>query len=146
MSEHRAVALEFADYPRDMAGYGIAPPHPRWPREARIALQFVVNYEEGAENCVLHGDPASESFLSETVGAQALPGVRNMNMESVYEFGSRVGFWRLHRLFSSRDLPVTVFGVAMALARNPAAVAAMKAAGWEIASHGYRWIDYQFMS
>jgi putative urate catabolism protein len=145
MSENRAVAPEFADYPRDMAGYGKAPPHPRWPGEARIALQFVVNYEEGGENCVLHGDPVSESFLSETIGAQALPGVRNMNMESVYEFGSRVGFWRLHRLFTTRDLPATVFGVAMALARNPAAVAAMKAAGWEIASHGYRWIDYQFM-
>ncbi len=108
-------------------------------------MQFVINYEEGAENCVLHGDPASEAFLSEIVGAQALPGVRHMNMESIYEYGSRVGFWRLHRLFAERKLPVTVFGVALALERNPDAVAAMQTADWEIASHGYRWIDYQYM-
>ncbi|MGH6959112.1 MAG: allantoinase PuuE [Dongiaceae bacterium] len=128
-----------------MIGYGAAPPDPRWPGGARIALQFVVNYEEGGESCVLHGDAASEAFLSETVGAQPLTGVRNMNMESVYEYGSRAGFWRLHRLFSEREIPVTVFGVAMALARNPAAVDAMRTADWEIASHGHRWIDYQFM-
>jgi len=130
-------------YPRDMRGFGRNPPHPKWPDDARIALQFVVNYEEGAENCILHGDPASESFLSEIVGARPLPGDRNMNMESLYEYGSRAGFWRLHRIFTSRDVPVTVYGVAMALERNPDAVAAMNEAKWEIASHGYRWIDYQ---
>jgi len=136
---------EFANYLRDMRGYGPLPPHPQWPREARLALQFVVNYEEGGENNILHGDSASESFLSEIVGAQPLPGVRHMNMESIYEYGSRAGFWRLHRLFTQRHMPVTVFGVAMALALNPAAVEAMQTADWEIASHGYRWIDYQFV-
>lgn len=130
-------------YPRDMAGYGRRPPHPRWPDEARIALQFVINYEEGGENCVLHGDAASEAFLSEIVGATRVPGARHMNMESIYEYGSRAGFWRLHRLFTDRRLPVTVYGVAMALERNPEAIAAMAEADWEIASHGYRWIDYQ---
>jgi len=108
-------------------------------------VQFVINYEEGAENCVLHGDSASEAFLSEIVGASAIEGQRHMNMESLYEYGSRAGFWRLHRLFSDQNVPVTVFGVAMALQRNPDVVAAMKAANWEIASHGYRWIDYQFI-
>ena len=132
-------------YPRDMIGYGGKPPDPKWPGGARLAVQFVVNYEEGGESCVLHGDAASEAFLSEIVGAQALAGVRHMNMESIYEYGSRAGFWRLHHLFAERHIPVTVFGVAMALARNPAAVAAMQEAGWEIASHGYRWIDYQLM-
>ena len=131
-------------YPRDMVGYGASPPDPKWPGGARIAVQIVVNYEEGAENCILHGDEASEAFLSESVSAQPLRGVRNMNMESVYEFGSRAGFWRLHRRLTERRVPVTVFGVAMALARNPEAVAAMNEAAWEIASHGYRWIDYQF--
>jgi len=136
---------EFANYLRDMRGYGPLPPHPQWPGEARLALQFVVNYEEGGENNILHGDSASESFLSEIVGAQPLPGVRHMNMESIYEYGSRAGFWRLHRLFTQRHMPVTVFGVAMALALNPAAVEAMQTADWEIACHGYRWIDYQFV-
>lgn len=131
------------NYPRDMRGYGPQPPDTRWPGKARIALQFVINYEEGAENCVLHGDPASESFLSEIVGAQPVPKQRHMNMESLYEYGARAGFWRLYRLFTGRNLPVTVFGVAMALERNPEVVAAMQSAGWEIASHGYRWIDYQ---
>ncbi len=130
-------------YPRDLVGYGAKPPAANWPDGARIALQFVLNYEEGAENCVLHGDKASEAFLSEIVGALPYAGARHMNMESLYEYGARAGFWRLHRLFTQRDLPVTVFGVAMALQRNPAAVDAMRAAGWEIASHGYRWIDYQ---
>lgn len=130
-------------YPRDMIGYGQTPPDPRWPGGARVALQFVVNYEEGGENNVLHGDAASEAFLSEIVGAQPIPGARHVNMESLYEYGSRAGFWRLHRLFTGRGLPVTVYGIAMALERNPAAVAAMNAAGWEIATHGYRWIDYQ---
>ncbi|MBD1850488.1 allantoinase PuuE [Leptolyngbya sp. FACHB-711] len=131
-------------YPRDMVGYGRTPPHPQWQNQARIAVQFVINYEEGGENCILHGDPASEAFLSETIGATPLMGVRNLNMESVYEYGSRAGFWRLHRLFTDRQLPVTVYGVAMALERNPEAVAAMLEADWEIASHGYRWIDYQY--
>ncbi|MEX0824009.1 MAG: allantoinase PuuE [Woeseia sp.] len=130
-------------YPRDLRGYGGAPPDANWPGGARLALQVVINYEEGSENCVLHGDAASEAFLSEIVGAQPVTGMRHMNMESLYEYGSRAGFWRLHRLFTERELPVTVFGVAMALARNPDAVDAMWAADWEIASHGYRWIDYQ---
>lgn len=130
-------------YPRDMIGYGAAPPHPQWPDNARLALQFVINYEEGAENSVLHGDPAAEAFLSEVIGAHPIIGERHMNMESLYEYGSRAGFWRLYRAFTSRALPVTVYAVAMALERNLPAVAAMNEAGWEIASHGYRWIDYQ---
>ena len=131
------------DYPRDLRGYGKRPPDAKWPGGARIAVQFVINYEEGAENCVLHGDAASETFLSEIVGATACNGARHMNMESLYEYGGRAGFWRLHRLFTERGMPVTVFGVAMALERNPDVVAAMSDADWEIASHGYRWIDYQ---
>ena len=128
---------------RDMAGYGAHPPDPKWPNKARIAVQFVINYEEGAENCVLNGDDASERFLSEIVGAKAIQGMRHANMESLYEYGSRAGFWRLHRMFTDRQLPVTVFGVAMALKKNPDVVEAMLKADWEIASHGYRWIDYQ---
>jgi len=131
------------NYPRDLCGYGQEVPAAAWPHEARIAVQFVINYEEGAENCVLHGDPASEAFLSEIIAAKPIKNQRHMNMESLYEYGARAGFWRLHRMFSERELPLTVFGVAMALERNPDAVAAMQAAGWEIASHGYRWIDYQ---
>lgn len=134
------------DYPRDMVGYGESAPHPHWPGQARIALQFVLNYEEGGENNILHGDPAAEAFLSEIVGAQAYQGVRHANMESIYEYGSRSGFWRLHRLFTERQIPVTVFAVAMAMQRNPQAVEAMLKADWEIASHGYRWLDYQFAS
>ncbi len=134
------------DYPRDLVGYGSQPPHPHWPREAKLALQFVINYEEGGENCILHGDAASEAFLSEIVGAQALQGVRHMNMESIYEYGSRAGFWRLHRLFNRYQFPATVFGVATALERNPDAVQAMLDSDWEIASHGYKWIDYQYIS
>lgn len=130
-------------YPRDLVGYGRTPPHPRWPGEARICVQLVLNYEEGGENSILHGDRASEAFLSEIVGAQPWPGQRHMNMESIYEYGSRAGFWRLHRLLTERGLPVTVFGVATALMRNPEAVAAMREAGWEIASHGLKWIDYK---
>ncbi|MGY4891934.1 UNVERIFIED_CONTAM: allantoinase PuuE [Xanthomonas axonopodis] len=128
---------------RDLVGYGATPPAAQWPGGARIAVQFVINYEEGAENCVLNGDAGSEAFLSEMVGAHAHPGARAMAMESLYEYGSRAGFWRLHRLFTARNVPVTVFGVAQALASNPDAVAAMQAAQWEIASHGLRWIDYQ---
>jgi len=130
-------------YPRDLIGYGRTPPDPRWPGEARIAVQFVMNYEEGGENSILHGDAASEAFLSEISGAAPWPGQRHMNMESIYEYGSRVGFWRLHRLFTERNMPLTVFGVASAMARHPQAVAAMTEAGWEIASHGYKWIDYK---
>lgn len=133
------------NYPRDLRGYGPQPPPADWPDGARIAVQFVINYEEGAENCVLHGDPAAEAFLSEIVGAAAIEGQRHMNMESLYEYGSRAGFWRLHRLFAEQGIPVTVFGVAMALQRNPETVAAMQEANWEIASHGLRWIDYQFV-
>ncbi|MBT4629387.1 MAG: allantoinase PuuE [Deltaproteobacteria bacterium] len=130
-------------YPRNMLGYGQKSPHPEWPEKSRIALQFVINYEEGGENCILHGDPASETFLSEIIGAPPFAGARHMSMESIYEYGSRAGFWRLHRLFTSHNIPVTIFGVAMALERNPAAVEAMLQADWEIASHGYRWIDYK---
>jgi putative urate catabolism protein len=126
-----------------MIGYGRNPPDPRWPGRARVAVQFVVNYEEGGENNILHGDPASEAFLSDVLGAQPWPGQRHMNVESMYEYGSRAGFWRLWRLFSGHKLPVTVFAVASALPRNPEAVAAMREAGWEIASHGLKWIDYR---
>ncbi len=130
-------------YPRDLAGYGAEPPHPHWPGNARIAVQFVINYEEGGENCILHGDAASEAFLSEIVGAVAWQGQRHMNMESIYEYGARAGFWRLHRMFTQRRLPVTVFAVAEAMARSPEAVAAMTSAGWEIATHGLKWIEYK---
>jgi putative urate catabolism protein len=126
-----------------MRGYGRVPPDPRWPGGARIAVQFVLNYEEGGENCILDGDAASEAFLSDVVGAQPWPGRRHMNVESMYEYGSRAGFWRLWRMFNDREIPVTVFGVATALARNPDAVAAMRDARWEIASHGLKWIDYR---
>ncbi len=132
-------------YPRDMIGYGRTPPDAAWPERARIALQIVVNYEEGGENTILHGDAASEAYLSEMVGAQPMVGARNLNMESMYEFGSRAGVWRLLRLFERRKIPITVFGVGMALARNPEAVAAMVEGGHEIASHGWRWIDYHGM-
>src|SRR5207237_5695556 len=126
-------------YPRDMIGYGAEPPHARWPGEARIALQLVINYEEGAENAIFHGDPAAEAFLSEWIGAQPTLGLRNMNMESLYEYGSRAGFWRLYRAFPTRHLPVTVHGVAMALERNPQAVAAVLAGAWAIATQWSRW-------
>jgi putative urate catabolism protein len=135
-----------AAYPRDLVGYGRTPPDPRWPGGARLAVQFVLNYEEGGENSILHGDAASEAFLSEIVGAQPWPGQRHMNMESIYEYGARAGFWRIWRLFTGRNIPITVYGVAMALMRNPEAVAAMKEADWEIASHGLRWIEYKDFS
>lgn len=129
---------------RDLIGYGPTPPEPRWPGGAKVAVQFVVNYEEGAENSVLNGDKGSEAFLSEMVGAASHPD-RAMAMESLYEYGGRAGFWRLHRIFTDRQLPVTVFGVANAMAMNPQAVEAMLAADWEIASHGLKWIDYQYV-
>ncbi|WP_321504713.1 allantoinase PuuE [Breoghania sp.] len=133
------------EYPRDMIGYGRHTPDPRWPDGARIAVQFVINCEEGGENNILHGDAASEAFLSEIVGAQPWPGQRHMNMESIYEYGSRAGFWRLWRMFTQRNVPVTVYGVATALQRNPEAVAAMKEADWEIASHGLKWVEFKDM-
>ena len=132
-----------ASYPRDLIGYGRHTPDPRWPDGANIAVQFVINYEEGGESCILDDDPASECLLSEIVGAQPWPGQRNLNMESLYEYGARAGFWRLWRIFTRRNLPVTVYGVTLAMARNPEAVAAMKEAGWEIASHGLRWLEYK---
>jgi putative urate catabolism protein len=133
-------------YPRDLIGYGPNPPDPQWPGDARIAVQIVLNYEEGGEACILHGDSHSESYLQEVVGSPPLFGVRNPQVESIYEYGSRSGFWRLLRLFAEFEVPVTIFGVAMALERNPAAVSAIMAAGYEIAGHGWRWIDYQFVS
>jgi putative urate catabolism protein len=129
-------------YARDLRGYGRRPPHPHWPGGARIALQFVLNHEEGGENCVLDGDPASETFLSEIIGAAAYP-MRHMSMESLFEYGSRAGLWRILRAFEQRRLPLTVFGVARALQRHPEAVAAYLELGHEIAAHGLRWISYQ---
>ena len=139
-----------SDQRRDLVGYGAHPPFPKWPskngKHGRLALQFVINYEEGGENCILNGDDQSEWLLSEIVGAVQYKKVRHMNMESLYEYGSRVGFWRLHRLFTQRSMPCTVFAVARALELNPAVGNAMVEAGWEVASHGYRWIDYQYVS
>lgn len=129
-------------YPRDMRGYGQHPPHARWPGNARIAVQFVLNYEEGAENSVLHGDAASETFLSDIMGAVPFEGDRHMSMESLYEYGSRAGVWRILRAFADRRLPLTVFAVGMALERNPEVAAAFREAGHEVASHGWRWINY----
>ena len=130
-------------YPRDFHGHGADRPDATWPGGARIAVSFVLNYEEGGENCLLHGDAASEAFLSEIVGAAPWPGQRHWNMESIYDYGARAGFWRLHRLFTQARVPVTVYGVATALARSPAQVEAMQEADWEIASHGLKWIDYK---
>jgi allantoinase len=132
-------------YPRDLVGYGPDPPDPRWPGRARLALQIVMNYEEGGERSILHGDAHAEAFLGEVVGAEPLAGVRNVQMESVYEYGSRVGLWRLLRLFAERRVPISVFAVAMALERHPAAARAIVEAGHEVVSHGWRWIDYQFV-
>jgi len=132
-------------YPRDLIGYGANPPDPKWPNGARIAVQFVLNYEEGGENCVLHGDEASEAFLSEIIGADMLPDVRHISMESIYEYGSRAGVWRLLRLFKKYDIPLTIFAVAMALERHPEIAKAFTDAGHEICSHGYRWINYQYV-
>jgi putative urate catabolism protein len=135
-----------AGYPRDLHGYGRNPPHPHWPGEARIAVQFVVNFEEGGENNILHGDRASEAFLSDVLGAKPWPGQRHPNIESMFEYGSRAGFWRLWRIFTERKMPATVFGVTTALKRNPQVVAAMKEAGWEIACHGLKWVEHKDMS
>jgi len=133
-------------YDRDLRGYGREPPDPQWPGGAFVAVQVVVNYEEGGENCLLHGDAASEAFLSEIVGAQPWPGMRHWNMESIYEYGARAGFWRLWRLLRQYEVPATVFGVATALERSPEQTAAMIEAGWEIASHGLKWIEYRDFS
>ncbi len=132
-------------YPRDFRGHGPDAPDAQWPGGAKIAISLVLNYEEGGENNLLHGDAQSEAFLSDIAGAAPWPGLRHWNMESIYEYGARAGFWRLHRLFTGRDIPVTVYGVTSALARNPEQVAAMQAAGWEIASHGLKWVDHRDM-
>mgnify|MGYP003861823473 FL=1 len=132
-------------YSRNMVGYGAEELIIQWPNNARIAVQIVLNYEEGAENCVLNGDKHSEVFLSEIIGAQPIKG-RHINMESLYEYGSRSGFWRLHKLFQEKKIPVTIFGVGMALEKNPEVCKAIKKAGYEVASHGWRWIDYQNIS
>ena len=132
-------------YPRDMRGYGAQAPHPAWPNSAKIAVQFVLNYEEGGENNILHGDAASEGFLSDIPGAVPWQGQRHWNMESIYEYGARAGFWRLHRLFTGAGIPLTIYGVATALARSPEQVEAMKDAGWEIASHGLKWVEHKDM-
>lgn len=132
-------------YPRDLIGYGASPPNPDWPGNAKLAVQIVLNYEEGGENCILHGDPASEAFLSEIVGADARKNVRHMSMESIYEYGSRSGVWRLLRIFRDFEIPVTIFAVGMAVERHPEVIQAMVADGHEICSHGHRWIDYQYV-
>ena len=132
-------------YSRNMIGHGPTPPNADWPEGAKIAVQVVLNYEEGGENCVLHGDAGSEAFLSDIPGAASWPDQRHWNMESIYEYGARAGFWRLHRLFTDLDIPLTIYGVASALARSPEQVAAMKSAGWEIASHGLKWVEHKDM-
>ena len=134
------------DYPRDLIGYNAQPPHARWPDDARIAIQFVLNYEEGGENCVLHGDPASEMFLSEIIGAEPFQNARHMSMESIYEYGSRAGVWRILDLFRARKIPITLFAVAMAMQRHPQVIEQALKDGHEIASHGYRWINYHGMN
>ena len=133
-------------YPRDLIGYGSTPPDANWPGSAQLALQFVINYEEGGENSIVHGDTGSEAFLSEIIGAESWPGQRHPSMESIYEYGSRVGVWRLLKLFKQKQLPLTVFAVGMALERNPAVADMALEHGQEICSHGYRWIDYRHVS
>ena len=135
----------FKKFRRNLVGYGSKKLKIRWPGNARLALQIVLNYEEGAENCVLHGDKFSEIFLSEIIGAKSIKG-RHMNMESIYEYGSRRGFWRIHELFQEKKIPITIFGVGMALKKNMDVCNAIKRANYEVASHGWRWIDYQKVS
>jgi chitin deacetylase len=139
------VRITVNRYPRDFRGYGPNAPDAKWPGGAKIAISMVLNYEEGGENNLLHGDAQSEAFLSDIAGAAPWPGLRHWNMESIYDYGARAGFWRLHRLFTERAIPLTIYGVTTALARNPEQVAAMKAAGWEIASHGLKWVDHRDM-
>src|SRR5690606_21184436 len=143
MSKSSKGAPHMSRYPRDLTGFGEDVPVANWPNGAKVAVQIVLNYEEGGENNILHGDAASEAFLSEITGAAPWAGKRHWNMESIYEYGARAGFWRLHRMFTRAGVPVTVYGVATALARSPDQVEAMRQAGWEIASHGLRWIDYR---
>ncbi|MGY8873809.1 MAG: allantoinase PuuE [Gammaproteobacteria bacterium] len=142
---NKKIIQSLKNYPRDMTGYGENPIQPNWPNNARIAVQFVLNYEEGAENSILHGDKSSESFLSEIVGAKAYEGVRHMSMESLYEYGSRAGVWRILRLFKEFDVPVTIFAVALAIARNRELSDYLAENDYDICAHGFRWIDYQFI-
>ena len=142
---NKKIIQSLKSYPRNMVGYGKDPIHPKWPNKARIAVQFVLNYEEGAENSILHGDNASEAFLSEIVGAKAYEGVRHMSMESIYEYGSRVGVWRILNLFKEFDVPVTIFAVALAIARNRELADYLVEQNYDICAHGFRWIDYQFV-
>jgi putative urate catabolism protein len=136
-------AKKTTPYPRDLAGYKGAPPHAKWPGGAKIALQFVINYEEGGENSILHGDPGAETFLSEIINAPEVKGARHMSMESIYEYGSRAGVWRLLKLFGDFKIPATIFAVASALDRNPCMAEEFQSAGHEICSHGLKWINYQ---
>ena len=142
---NKKIIQSLKSYPRNMVGYGKDPIHPKWPNKARIAVQFVLNYEEGAENSILHGDNASEAFLSEIVGAKAYEGVRHMSMESIYEYGSRAGVWRILNLFKEFDVPVTIFAVALAIARNRELADYLVEQNYDICAHGFRWIDYQFV-
>ena len=142
---NKKIIQSLKSYPRNMVGYGKNPIHPKWPNKARIAVQFVLNYEEGAENSILHGDNASEAFLSEIVGAKAYEGARHMSMESIYEFGSRAGVWRILNLFKEFDVPVTIFAVALAIARNRELADYLVEQNYDICAHGFRWIDYQFI-
>ena len=142
---NKKLIESLSHYPRNMTGYGSKSTHPQWPNKARIALQFVLNYEEGGENCILHGDKASEAFLSEIVGAKPYDGVRHMSMESLYEYGSRVGVWRILGLFREFEIPITVFAVAMAIARNRELADYLVEESYDICAHGFRWIDYQFI-
>ncbi|MBM3221920.1 MAG: allantoinase PuuE [Candidatus Rokubacteria bacterium] len=145
MKKRRPKAKASAAYPRDLVGYGKHPPDPKWPGGARLALQIVMNYEEGGERSILHGDREAEAFLQEVIGMPVLRGVRNVQVESMYDYGSRAGFWRLMRTFEQRGIRISVFAVAMALERHPEAAAAIVEAGHEVVSHGWRWIDYQFV-
>ena len=142
---NKKIIQSLKSYPRNMVGYGKDPIHPKWPNKARIAVQFVLNYEEGAENSILHGDNASEAFLSEIVGAKAYEGARHMSMESIYEYGSRAGVWRILNLFKEFDVPVTIFAVALAIARNRELADYLVEQNYDICAHGFRWIDYQFV-
>ena len=141
----KKIIASLKKYPRNMTGYGKETIHPHWPNKARVAIQFVLNYEEGGENSILHGDKASEAFLSEIVGAKAYEGVRHMSMESIYEYGSRAGVWRILRLFKEFDIPITIFAVALAIARNKELADYLVEHNYDICAHGFRWIDYQFI-
>ena len=142
---NKKVIQSLSNYPRDMTGYGKESIHPNWPNKAKIAVQFVLNYEEGGENSILHGDDASETFLSEIIGAKAYQGARHMSMESLYEYGSRSGVWRILRLFEEFDIPITIFAVGLAIARNRQLADYLVDHNYDICAHGFRWIDYQFV-